>query len=225
MHKSDRLFQLIHLLLKRQPLSAQALADELSVSIRSIYRYLNDLSATGVPVYHDEEHGYRLSQGYQLPILSLNQEEFDALVTGVTLVKSWTGSQFAQAAHSLLNKMQAASDNPLIDLNFNAVASPILFDRSVQARYWDQMQLAIRQKTVLHILYVDEHKQQSERCLFPLGLAFWGGVWTVSAWCFLRRQYRSFRLDRINHLQESPEQHHLPDHVSLDDFCKHCDTD
>lgn len=228
MHKSDRLFQLTHLLLKRRPLSASGLARELDVSVRSVYRYINDLSAHGVPVYFDDEHqGYRLSEGYDLPVLSLNQEEFDALVTGVTLVKSWTGSQLASAAHSLLNKMKAINDNPTVEFDHSNVISPVFTDRRIQADHWDSVQQSIRQQCVIAITYQDEQQAVTQRSILPLGLAFWGGVWTIASWCFLRKSYRCFRLDRIQNLAECSTHRvdELPAYVSLNDYYQKCQFD
>ncbi|WP_444939344.1 helix-turn-helix transcriptional regulator [Microbulbifer sp. JMSA002] len=76
MRKSDRLFQLANILRAHQPITAKELAEKLSVSERTIYRYMDDLSVSGIPVYGETGVGYRLSNGFELPPLQLTQEEF-----------------------------------------------------------------------------------------------------------------------------------------------------
>ncbi|MDQ2076900.1 YafY family protein [Marinimicrobium sp. ABcell2] len=215
MRKSDRLFQLTNLIRSRQPLFARTLAEELGVSVRTIYRYIDDLSVAGVPVYFDEGLGYRLVEGYELPPLAVTQDEFDALVTGVKLVQSWTGARLSDAAASLLHKMQAAAKDRKLDLLFDNVASPVLAERQAEASYWDTIRDAIRLQKTLTLSYADNNQRRSERDIFPLNLSFWGNKWTVGSWCHLRQDYRDFRLDRIAHLTVHQAPPPLPAHVSL----------
>ena len=216
-HKSDRLFQLTNLIRARQPVSTNELAEEIGVSIRTIYRYIDDLSVLGIPVYHEHGQGYRLHDGYELAPLSLTQEELDALVTGVRLVQSWTGDRLSLSAQTLLHKIQAASQKNLNDLNFKNVEAPILFDRQQDASHWDTIRLAIRKAQTLYIHYNDKRQQHTERPIHPLNLSFWGNKWTVGTWCHLRQSYRDFRLDRIASVTPASQQR-LPDHVNLENY-------
>jgi predicted DNA-binding transcriptional regulator YafY len=84
--KSDRLFQLTNLLRAHQPLTARELATRLCVSERTIYRYIDDLSLAGIPVYGEAGLGYRLSEGFEMAPLQLSATELEALITGVNLV-------------------------------------------------------------------------------------------------------------------------------------------
>lgn len=215
MRKSDRLFQLTNLIRSRQPLFARTLAEELGVSVRTIYRYIDDLSVAGVPVYFEEGHGYRLVEGYELPPLAVTQDEFDALITGVKLVRSWTGARLSDAAASLLHKMQVAAKGRELDLLFDNIASPILFERGAQANHWDTIRDAIRHQRTLTVHYEDSSQRPSKRDIFPLNLSFWGNKWTVGSWCHLRYSYRDFRLDRIGTLAFSETPPPLPLQVSL----------
>ncbi len=216
-HKSDRLFQLTNLIRARQPVSTNELAEEIGVSIRTIYRYIDDLSVLGIPVYHEHGQGYRLHDGYELAPLSLTQEELDALVTGVRLVQSWTGDRLSLSAQTLLHKIQAASQKNLNDLNFKNVEAPILFDRQQDASHWDTIRLAIRKAQTLYIHYNDKRQQHTERPIHPLNLSFWGSKWTVGTWCHLRQNYRDFRLDRITSVIPSTQKP-LPAHVNLANY-------
>ncbi|EIK45896.1 helix-turn-helix type 11 domain-containing protein [Cellvibrio sp. BR] len=88
MRKANRLFQLVNLIRRQQPVSAAKLAEQLQVSVRSIYRYINDLSVTGVPVYAEPGLGYRLQPGLELPPLHLSPEELDALQLAVSFYRA-----------------------------------------------------------------------------------------------------------------------------------------
>ncbi|TGG91681.1 YafY family transcriptional regulator [Natronospirillum operosum] len=215
MRKSDRLFQMTNLIRSRQPLFARTLAEEMGLSVRTIYRYIDDLSAAGIPVYYDDGQGYRLLDGFELPPLAVTQEEFDALVTGVKLVRSWTGARMSEAAASLLHKMEATARGPALDLLFENVISPVMFERTVEAGYWDSVKDAIRQGTALQINYRDGQQQLTERMVHPLNLSFWGSKWTLGAWCHQRHDYRDFRLDRIEALQAAEDAPPLPPGVTL----------
>jgi biotin operon repressor len=106
--KSDRLFQLTNLLRAHQPLTARELATRLCVSERTIYRYIDDLSLAGIPVYGEAGLGYRLSEGFEMAPLQLSAAELEALITGVNLVAVLTGKGMADPARSLLAKIEAA---------------------------------------------------------------------------------------------------------------------
>ncbi len=106
--KSDRLFQLTNLLRAHQPLTARELATRLCVSERTIYRYIDDLSLAGIPVYGEAGLGYRLSEGFEMAPLQLSATELEALITGVNLVAVLTGKGMADPARALLAKIEAA---------------------------------------------------------------------------------------------------------------------
>lgn len=201
MRKSDRLFQMTNLIRSRQPLFAKTLAEEMGVSLRTVYRYVDDLSAAGIPIYYDDGQGYRLLEGFDMPPLSVTQDEFDALVTGVKLVRSWTGARLSEAATSLLHKMEVAVKGRPLDRLFDNVISPVLKERSMEAGHWDAAREAIRENQALRIEYGDEQGRVTGRVIYPLNLSFWGNKWTLGAWCCLRKAYRDFRLDRLASLE------------------------
>ncbi|WP_314926778.1 HTH domain-containing protein, partial [Aeromonas piscicola] len=97
-----------NLLRAHQPLTARELAERLCVSERTIYRYVDDLSLAGIPVYGEAGLGYRLSEGFELAPLQLSNAELEALITGVNLVAVLTGKGLADPARALLAKIEAA---------------------------------------------------------------------------------------------------------------------
>ena len=218
MRKSDRLFQLTNILRLRQPITAQALADELEVSVRTIYRYIDDLSVSGVPVYGEPGFGYRLDENFELPPLNLNVDELDALLIGMKMVSGWTGLELPSAAKSLLQKIEAVLPQYKKHLNPDLFHVPNMYFRDKYPNNWDPLRHAIKQCKILHIAYEDEKGQRTDREIYPLGLFYWGGKWTLGAWCVLRQAFRNFRTDRIQSLNDSKARFELTDKINLETY-------
>ncbi len=190
------------------------------LSERTIYRYIDDLSVSGIPVYGEPGVGYKLTEGFELPPLHLTPLELEALVLGVNLVTTRTGENLSQAAHSLLSKIEASLplDHKLKNSNETVALAPYNFYDERVRKNWDIIHTAIKDATQLQLSYLSLDEQHSERKVSPLGLFYWGGVWTLGAWCFLRQAYRNFRVDRIEDINVATELSVLPDHVSLSNY-------
>ena len=216
MRKSDRLFQLTNILRKHQPITAKALAEKLDVSERTVYRYIDDLSVAGIPVYGEAGIGYRLSEGFELPPLQLSPLESEALVLGVNMVSAWSGKSMSEAARSVLHKIEATLPN-----SANTGDEPERFIRTpnchamMDNHIWDVIYTALSHKRCLQLEYRSLADVESMRDIRPLGIFFWGGVWTLTAWCYLRNDYRDFRLDHIQRASFLEQDLTLPGEVSL----------
>lgn len=218
MRKSDRLFQLTNILRRHQPLTAKQLAEKLMVSERTIYRYIDDLSISGIPVYGQPGIGYRLSEGFELPPLQLSPDELEALITGVSFTASLTGEKFAASARSLLSKIEAALPNGsrmITSDEDRAVRVPASHRESEVYLLWGKIHSAIGARRWLNIGYNSLSEVVTARTVFPLGLFYWGGKWTLGCWCELRGDYRDLRIDRITQLELSEYAGSLPEHASL----------
>lgn len=220
MRKADRLFQLVNIIRRQQPVPAAKLAEQLQVSVRSIYRYIDDLSVTGVPVYGEPGLGYRLQPGFELPPLHLSPEELDALQLAVSILSRVTGREMAGAARSLSAKILASlpaerrcSENALF--SFAAGLSDQHKD------IWDQLRQAISAGQWVSIIYCSLQGQISERKIYPLGLFYWGGKWTLGGWCALRAEYRDFRIDLIQQLTGCIPPLVLPEAVNVTTYISH----
>ncbi len=220
MRKADRLFQLVNLIRRQQPVSAVKLAEQLQVSVRSIYRYIDDLSVTGVPVYGEPGLGYRLQPGFELPPLHLSPEELDALQLAVSILSRVTGREMVGAARSLSAKILASlpdeyrhSETPLFSFATG------LSDQHKD--FWDQLRQAISTGQWVSIVYCSLQGQISERKVYPLGLFYWGGKWTLGGWCVLRAEYRDFRVDLIQQLTCCTAPIALPDAVNVTAYISH----
>ncbi|MCG2838378.1 YafY family transcriptional regulator [Photobacterium sp. WH77] len=217
MRKSDRLFQLTNILRRHQPITAKQLAEKLMVSERTIYRYIDDLSLSGIPIYGEPGVGYRLSEGFELPPLQLSPCELEALIAGVSFTASLTGKDFATSAHSLLSKIEAVlpNESKLISSEDRVVRVPANHRGSEAYHVWGTVHSAIATKRWLTIGYNSLSEVATSRTIFPLGLFYWGGRWTLGGWCELRGNYRDFRVDRICRLELCDHEGALPEGVSL----------
>ena len=198
MRRADRLFQLVQLLRARRFATGQQLADELGVSKRTVYRDISDLAGSGVPIRGEAGVGYQLDRGYELPPLTFNAEEVQALVLGARMVSVWGDSELAASTRSAMTKVEAVLPDPLRQV---LLATPLYAtDASGPAQVSDEMPLlrrAITEQRHIHFAYQRADGEQSARKVRPLGLYFWGKKWTLATWCELRLDYRSFRPDRM----------------------------
>lgn len=199
MRRADRLFQIVQYLRGGRLVTAQALAERLEVSRRTIYRDVADLIGSGVPIEGEAGVGYVMRAGYDVPPLMFTSEEIVALVAGARLIRAWGGVQMAAAAEEALVKIEAVLPD---EARARAGAVGIHafpmgdLDQATRERL-DVIEKASNDRTRLCLRYADEGGVASERVIRPLGLWFWGKVWTVIAWCELRNDFRMFRVDRI----------------------------
>ena len=108
MSKSERLFELLTLLRsKRYAVTAMAMAEELGVSERTIYRDVQSLQLSGVPIEGEAGVGYRLGKGSHLPPLMFTEEEMLAMELGMRMVRAWSDRQLAAASHSASRKIHS----------------------------------------------------------------------------------------------------------------------
>lgn len=199
MRRADRLFQIVQHLRGGRLVTAAMLADRLEVSQRTIYRDIADLMSTGVPIEGEAGVGYLMRDGYDLPPLMFTADEIVALVAGARMIRAWGGAQMAASAEEALIKIGAVLPDDARQraeaVQIHAFQMPYLTDED-RARI-DQLEQATNERIRLSIDYEDDAGKQTRRTIRPLGLWFWGRTWTLIAWCELRNDFRSFRIDRI----------------------------
>lgn len=225
MRRADRLFQIIQLLRHDKAVTARTLADALEVSERTIYRDVQDLSLSGMPITGEAGVGYRLMQGFHLPPLMFNEEELAALLLGARMVQAWTDKSLARAANHAISKIETVIPDRLKpELARQEIIVPDFAASSEVAEHLALLRNAIKQQRKVSYHYTREDGQHSSRTVQSLGLFYWGKIWTLVAWCELRDQFRHFRLDRMKNvaiLNERFEQ--LPGRTLQDFLATVCD--
>lgn len=204
MRRADRLFQIVQYLRGGRLVTAAQLADKLEVTPRTIYRDVADLIGSGVPIEGEAGVGYLMRDGYDLPPLMFSSDEIVALVAGARLIRAFGGAKMAASAEEALIKINAVLPDSA-RARSEAVQIHALEARSISdtdRQRIDQIEAAANAHILLHMDYVDEAGADSQRTVRPLGLWFWGQVWTMVCWCELRQGFRMFRIDRITNLSE-----------------------
>ena len=219
MRRADRLFSIVLELRRRPVTTAAQLADHLEVSVRTVYRDIADLVASGIPIDGEAGIGYRLGSGFELPPLMFTIPEVQALVLGARMVEAWGDEQLRTAARGVLGKVEAV----LPERDRHRIRDTALFAPAFWVPERDQEMLgdvrqAIDGRQRLRIVYADADEEVTRRVVRPLGLFFWGRIWTVAAWCELRGDHRTFRVDRIREAERLQERFDLAPPVTLDDF-------
>ena len=219
MRRADRLFQIVQFLRTRRITTAKWLAEELEVSERTIYRDIQDLSLSGVPVEGEAGVGYVLRKGFDLPPLMFSNEEIAALILGTRLVKSWADPGLARAADRVLNKVETVIPETLRkQFDHSHLFAPMTLIQPDVALAMGEIRMAIENKLKMKIEYTRKDGQHSGRTIWPLGLFFWGSVWTLGAWCELRESFRVFRLDRIDRFNLDDETYPQKQGRTLEDL-------
>lgn len=207
MRRADRLFLIIHALRgRRSALPARSLAGTLGVSLRTVYRDVADLQTSGVPIEGEAGVGYVLRKGADIPPLMFNADELEALVVGTRFVRAFGGERLGRSASAALLKIQAVLPPDLRQRSRRTrIFAPELSDRMEASGTIDRLHAAIESSAVLRLDYRDKNEQPSQRDVEPLCLSFWGGTWTLGAWCRVRQDFRNFRPDRIAALAATGE--------------------
>lgn len=201
MRRADRLFQITQYLRGRRLTTARQLAEWLSVSERTVYRDIRDLSLSGVPVDGEAGVGYRIKPGYDLPPLMFTPDEVDALVIGMRMVQAWGGPQLSASAASALAKVVLALPKERRDfVEATPLFAPKMASNPEHGQRLEEIRQAINSRHKLHLHYCDAQERVTQRVVWPLALAFFGGTWLLAAWCEARDDFRSFRLDRVQQL-------------------------
>jgi len=199
MSRTQRLLALIQALRRhRHPVSGRRLAEEMSVSLRTMYRDIQTLIDQGVPIEGERGIGYIMRPGFLLPPLMFRDEEIEALVLGSRWVAQQTDESLARAAQDALAKIMTVLPDNLKQRMENSDLFPV----PTAARALDTIQAkvlreAIRLERKLRIVYRDEQKRETTRVIWPMALAFFERSRMLVAWCELRNDYRHFRTDRI----------------------------
>jgi predicted DNA-binding transcriptional regulator YafY len=223
--RADRLFEIIQFMRRQKLVRARDLADGLEVSERTIYRDIQDLIASGVPIEGEAGVGYVLKAGFDLPPLMFSEQEIEALVLGARIVESWADAELAEAASNVIAKIEAVIPDRLRGYMANTalVAPPHHYMEPIQ---FDMAELrrALRSQLKVHFRYRDALAEASERTVRPLCLAYFGPVWMLSAWCELRQDFRTFRLDRIDGFAVQADRFKVEPGKTLHDFLKRDQT-
>ncbi|MFN3846601.1 MAG: helix-turn-helix transcriptional regulator [Paracoccaceae bacterium] len=217
MRRTDRLFDLIQILRDGRLHRATEMAERLGVSVRTIWRDMATLMASGLPVEGERGVGYILRAPITLPPMILTGAELDALRAGVRLVAEGPDPALARAAKVLATKIASVTPAPLED----DADDLFVFTGKETNRATAHVPLlrrAIKLRHRLTLTYIDPEGRETHRDIRPLALDLTGRVWTLAAWCEQRSGFRSFRVDRIMAITETHEPFPMEPGRTLPDY-------
>ncbi|WP_170429077.1 helix-turn-helix transcriptional regulator [Ruegeria arenilitoris] len=222
MRRTDRLFDIIQILRDGKLHRAQDIADRLEVSVRTIYRDMDTLVASGVPVEGERGVGYMVREQITLPPLNLTPAELEALNLGMAIVAEAADPDLKAAAESLADKIDAVLPTQVVaEADTWKFAVCPFADAARGLAYMAPIRAAIKSRQKLHLTYRRIDGVLTERTIRPLHMEYWGRVWTLTAWCELREGFRVFRIDLIEAVEPLPEIFADEPGKSLSDFDPH----
>jgi len=207
MTRAERLLRLLQLLRRyRHPVSGQILAEEIGVSIRTLYRDIASLQAQGATIEGEPGVGYVMKPGFVLPPMMFSSEELDALVLGMRWVADRCDKTLSAGALSTLAKVAAVLPTELrreLEESSLLVGAPL--KRPAHKVSSDLLRAAVRAEQELKITYVDGSGVHSQRVVWPFALVYFDQARVLMCWCELRADFRNFRSDRISDVERMEE--------------------
>jgi predicted DNA-binding transcriptional regulator YafY len=221
MRRADRLFRIVRILRGSRLQTARTIAQKLEVSERTIYRDVRDLQLSGMPIEGEAGVGYTLRRDLDLPPLMFTRDELTALVLGARLVRAWGGAASMAAADQALQRIEGVLPAELRErIDAILMYAPGSRMPQILRERLDLLHEACLDRHVLAFGYTREDGAGSRREVRPLALYFWSGVWTMAAWCELRKDFRTFRIDRMQEVVVLPREFVQKKGQRLEDYLR-----
>jgi predicted DNA-binding transcriptional regulator YafY len=217
MKRADRLMQIVQILRDGTLHKAADISAAVGVSLRTIYRDMETLAASGVPIEGERGIGYRVTAAITLPPLNLTMTEVEALHLGLSAVGQSQDTQLSGAARALLAKIDAVmpEDRSRAPTGYGFAIYPFA-DAARGFQHLPAMRQAIRARQKLSITM-----NNVARTVRPLQLDYWGRLWTCIVWCEKSKNFSELRVDQIAELRVLPSLFVDEHGKSLADFNAH----
>ncbi len=205
----DRIIAILIQLQSKRIVKAQELADRFEVSLRTIYRDIRTIEASGVPITSEAGIGYSIMEGYRLPPVMFTKEEAGSFVAAEKLMQKFTdkglGSYFESAMFKLKSVLKGDEKDWVASIESQILIDPeqTLFNSHVP----DALEIifeSIAEKKQVQLTYLAQDADSpTQRTIEPVGLFHEANFWYMLAYCHLRMDYRQFRMDRIQKILRS----------------------
>lgn len=221
----SRLTAILTILQTKRLLTASELANKFSVSNRTIYRDIKALEQAGVPILTEDGKGYSLMVGYRIPPVMFTESEANALITAEQLILKNKDASFVKEYSEAINKIKSVLRNNTKD-KANLLSHRTIFrqnaDNDRTSNYLSTLQLALTNFNLVKIKYHShDTNQTTERTIEPFAIYSTQDNWLLIAFCLLRKDFRTFRLDRIQNLITFNEQFE-PHKITLQEYFEIC---
>lgn len=219
MNRLSRLTAILTQLHTKRLLTATTLAVKFDVSVRTIYRDIRALEQAGVPIITEDGKGYTLMEGYKIPPIMFSENQANALILAEQLVLTTKDTSFIKDYTEAIEKVKAVLKYSLKD-KVNLLAERTRFNRNVKrernSNNLSDLQFALTNHILTKINYTNEKGENSIRTIEPFALLNTEN-WLLIAYCRLRKEFRYFRLDRIQKM-EFLNDHFEPYKMTLQEY-------
>lgn len=205
----DRIVAILIQLQSKKIVKAQELADRFEVSLRTIYRDIRTLEASGVPIYSEAGVGYALMDGYRLPPVMFTREEVSSFIAAEKLMQKFTdpslGNHYASAMYKLKSVLRSTDKDWLSNIESRVVmqtAEPMFNDNSPNTLAVLFESIAEKKQILLSYKTFDKD-ETTQRNIEPVGVFHENNNWYFLGYCHLRKDYRQFRTDRILEIKKT----------------------
>ncbi len=223
MNRIDRLFGILILLQSKKYVTADKIANQYGISVRTVYRDMKALGEQGIPLSFEQHKGYFIVQGYFLPPISFNSDEANALLLMERFLTGFSDQSITTHYTTALNKVKAvlrtAQKDKLESLN-ESIKLQLPERMTSDFGYLSILQNAISAKCIIEIAYKNNKQEISAREIEPIGLIFYAFSWHLIAWCHLRNEYRDFKVSSIIAIKCTDIPFKKSEHIPLADYMK-----
>ena len=205
-------------------ITARQIADKYDISIRTIYRDIRTLEQSGIPIISEEGKGYSLMEGYKLPPVMFSEKEALALIMAEQLIAKNKDQSLVAHYQNAITKIKSVlrlSQKTQIELLEQRIQVRNNSENEKSSDLLISIQSAIANFQLMEMEYCSLDNVLSSRKLEPFAVYTTNGNWVMIAFCRLRKDFRAFRLDRIQSLQPLPE-HFEPHKISLEEYLESC---
>ncbi|TDQ28526.1 helix-turn-helix transcriptional regulator [Tenacibaculum caenipelagi] len=219
----DRIIAILIQLQSKRIVKAQELADRFEVSLRTIYRDIRTLEASGVPIISEAGVGYSIMEGYRLPPVMFTKEEVGSFVAAEKLMQKFVdkslGNYYESAMMKLKSVLRGREKDWISALESQILVDPTnkLFNDSLPNALETLFESIAEKRQVFLKYQALNSETPSERFVEPVGIYHESGFWYVLAFCHLRNDYRQFRTDRMLAIK-STQHNFTRDHITLDEY-------
>jgi len=209
-NRLSRLTSILTQLQSKRLVTATELAEKYDVSVRTIYRDIRSLEASGIPILTEEGRGYSIMDGYTLPPVAFTEQEANALITGYSLISRNKDASLVKNYADAISKVKSVLRHGEKD-KAQLLSERVVFVKNLSkittSNILSTVQLAITSLNIIEIKYKSLYKEEeSMRLIEPQALYHTQDNWILIAWCKLRDDYREFRLDRVLTIKMLSEQ-------------------
>lgn len=220
MNRVDRLVAILTTIQSKRFVTLEYIADKYQISERTVYRDIKALGEIGVPVNFENNKGYSIPKEYFLPPVTLTSEEANALILVAKLSERYTDRTIQKNVTNALDKIKSVLrtvEKDKADQLQDLIG--VFTSANVENKdYLTEIQNSILNRQVLDIEYVNNNEEKSSRQVEPIGLKFYSNQWHLIAWCWLRNEYRDFKVLQIQSLKNTMQPFMKTEHISLEAY-------